>query len=224
MKRTAPFSKTTIRNAAIAAAFAVAPIGLYAVGVVAGPSEEMIAKNKANIDRCIELKGNTDACDRIKRSKAYIPNGYQPTADLTISLRKEAKAKAEAERKAAEQRQAEAAAKVIAERQAKKAAAEAKFKAEGWFQLKPGIYGRWCTKTCSRAKVIGSGTYSLMEVWAKDAHAGDIYARVNLLRNDVVIGWTNDTMYLSRGQRGVLTFDSYINADSAQLTEFNARG
>jgi hypothetical protein len=164
MKRTAPFSKAAIRNACIAAAFAVAPIGLYTVGVIAGPSEEQIAENKA-----------------------YIPNGYQPTVDLTVSLRE-----------------------------------EAKVKAEGWYEMKPGIYARWCTETCSLAKVIGSGSYSLMEVWAKDAHAGDIYARVVLLRDGEVVGYIKDTIHLSRGQRGVLTFDSYFDADSAKLTEFIA--
>jgi len=164
MKRTAPFSKAAIRNACIAAAFAVAPIGLYTVGVIAGPSEEQIAENKA-----------------------YIPNGYQPTVDLTVSLRE-----------------------------------EAKVKAEGWYEMKPGIYARWCTETCSLAKVIGSGSYSLMEVWAKDAHAGDIYARVVLLRDGEVVGYIKDTIHLSRGQRGVLTFDSYYDADSAKLTEFIA--
>ena len=228
MTRTAPFSAKAIRNACIAAAFAVAPIGLYTVGVIAGPSEEQIAENKANIDRCVELKGDTNACDRINRSKAYIPNGYQPTVDLTVSLRKEAKVKAEADKKAAKQRQAEAEAKVIAERQAKEAAAEAKFQAEGWFQLQPGIYGRWCTQTCSNADVIGSASYWLMEVWAKDRAAGDIYAQINVLEDGVVVGWTNDTAYLSQGQRGVLTFSKYTPGHgsryTAQLVKFNARG
>ena len=198
--------------------------GIATLGALVGPSEAMIADNKANIDRCIELKGDTGACDRIKTTRVYVPNGYQPTIDIALGLRKDAlkQAKAEAEKQAAARKERQAAAEAkIAEA---KAAAEAKFQAEGWWEQEPGIFVRWCTQTCSRAKVIGSGTYSLMEVWAKDAHAGDIYARVNLLRNDVVIGWTNDTMYLSHGQRGVLTFDSYIDADSAQLTEFNARG
>ena len=229
MKRTAPFSKTTIRNAAIAAAFAVAPIGLYAVGVIAGPSEEMVAKNKANIDRCIELKGNTDACDRIKRSKTYIPNGYQPTADLTISLRKEAKAKAEAERKAAEQRQAEAAAKVIAERQAKKAAAEAKFKAEGWWEAKPGIFIRWCGNgsnhpTCPGPRGNGYSDYVWRAmVWCKERPCGDIYARLNISNGGTVVGWTNATAYGGFGQKVVLTFGSSTRG-SGEIVEFNARG
>ena len=105
-----------------------------------------------------------------------------------------------------------------------KAQADAKFKAEGWWEAQPGIFVRWCTETCSNSKVIGDNRYSLMEVWAKDAHAGDIYAQVNLERSGVVIGWTNDTMYLSRGQRGVLTFDSHQYFDQAQLVKFNARG
>ena len=47
---------------------------------------------------------------------------------------------------------------------------------------------------------------------------------VNLIKNDVVVGWTNDTLYLSKGQRGVLTFDSYKDFDSARLVQFNVRG
>ena len=207
MTRTAPFSAKAIRNACIAAAFAVAPLGLVglnAIGEVAGQNQ-----SKAAITECNQ--GNDGSCELVKAEDlGLITNEAWKTRKAEIAKAAEAHKAAQAK-----------AAKEAADR---KAAAEAKFKAEGWFELKPGIYGRWCTQTCSRAKVIGSGTYSLMEVWAKDAHAGDIYARVNLLRNDVVIGWTNDTMYLSHGQRGVLTFDSYIDADSAQLTEFNARG
>ena len=198
--------------------------GIAALGAIVGPSEEMIADNKAAIDRCIELKGDTGACDRIKTTRVYVPNGYQPTIDIALGLRKDAlkQAKAEAEKQAAARKERQAAAEAkIAEA---KAQADAKFKAEGWWEAQPGIFVRWCTNTCNNSKVIGDNRYSLMEVWAKDAHAGDIYAQVNLERSGVVIGWTNDTMYLSRGQRGVLTFDSYQYFDQAQLVKFNARG
>lgn len=149
-------------------------------------------------------------------------------AEAKANAAKVAKAKAEA-KKQAEKQAAEAKAKAerdaaIAKANAQKAAAEAKFKAEGWAQVRDGIYVRWCTDTCNNSKVIGDNRYALMEVWAKDRAAGDIYARVNLVRDGVVIGWTNDTTYLSQGQRGVLTFDSYQYFDTAELTEFNARG
>ena len=109
-----------------------------------------------------------------------------------------------------------------------KAQADAKFEAEGWFQLEPGIYGRWCNKTCSTAEVIGGQAYWLMEVWAKDRAAGDVYAQINIMRDGVIIGWTNDTAYIGRGQRAVLTFGKYgLNnpgQHQAQLVKFNARG
>ena len=118
--------------------------------------------------------------------------------------------------------------KALEEKKAKEDAAAAKFKAEGWFQLSPGIYGRWCTKTCSTADVIGNASYWLMEVWAKDRAAGDIYAQINVLNGGTVIGWTNDTAYLSRGQKGVLTFSKYLpgygSQYSAELVKFSARG
>ena len=98
----------------------------------------------------------------------------------------------------------------------------------GYFVLEPGIYGRWCTETdtCSQAGVIGNQSFWLLEVWAKDRSAGDIYGRVNIFKDDVVIGWTNDTAYLSKGQKGVMTFAKRLPAGSsysAQLTEFNSR-
>lgn len=116
--------------------------------------------------------------------------------------------------------------------QAKQAAADierrAELRAEGWFQVSPGIYGRWCNDTCSKAEVIGDASYWLMEVWAKDRAAGDIYAQVNIEKNGVVIGWTNDTAYLSKGQKGVLTFSKYLPGSGSQyqadLVKFSARG
>ena len=216
MKRTAPFSKAAIRNACIAAAFAVAPVGLFAIGT---------AQNAKTLAAC--NSGETLACHEVADTKkAEITNeeflSYEKVRDEALA---QAKADAEKQAAASKKRQAEA---LAAEAKAL-AAAEAKFKAEGWFQLKPGIYGRWCTQTCSRANVIGSSTYWLLEVWAKDRAAGDIYSRINILRDGVVVGWTNDTAYLSKGQRGVLTFSKYRlpgspSSYSAQLTEFNARG
>ena len=115
-------------------------------------------------------------------------------------------------------------AKILADQKA----AEAKFKAEGWFELDKGIYGRWCTNTCSNAEVIGDSSYWLMEVWAKDRAAGDIYAQINVMENGTVIGWTNDTAFLARGQKGVMTFTKYLPGSGsnyqAQLVKFNARG
>jgi hypothetical protein len=156
--------------------------------------------------------GNQAACDRIE------------ARDKRAEKRQAERFAKEAERKAAlEKREAEKAA-----RKAKNKAAEAKLKAEGWFEVSRGIYGRWCTQTCSTADVIGSGGYWLMEIWAKDRAAGDIYGQVNIIRDGVVVGWTNDTLYLDKGQRGILTFQKYGLSNpasyTAQLVKFNARG
>ena len=215
MTRTAPFSAKAIRNACIAAAFAVVPAGVFAIGT---------AQNAKTLAAC--NSGETLACYEVVETKQSEITNPKYLADRKRAAEAIAQAKADAEKQAAasRKRQAEARAaeaKAIAD-------AEAKFKAEGWFQLKPGIYGRWCTQTCSRANVIGSSTYWLLEVWAKDRAAGDIYARVNILRDGVVVGWTNETAYLSKGQRGVLTFSKYTPGHgsryTAQLVKFNARG
>lgn len=96
----------------------------------------------------------------------------------------------------------------------------------GWMQVKPGIFARWCSAGCSTSEVIGDDSYFLMEVWAKDQDAGDIYAQVNLLdATGTVVGWTNDTLYLSKGDKGVLTFTTHQeNVTTARMVKFNARG
>ena len=172
--------------------------------------------------------GDTAACDSIMElhssSADKITN--KDYLDKLAALQKkeaEAKAKADAEVAAALEKE-EAERKKAAD---KRRAEEAAFKAEGWFQLSPGIYGRWCTQTCSKAGVIGDSAYWLLEVWAKERSAGDIYARINVMQNGTVVGWTNDTSYLSKGQKGVMTFTKYLPGSGsnykAQLTEFNAR-
>lgn len=96
----------------------------------------------------------------------------------------------------------------------------------GWQELKPGIFGRWCYENCSTSGVIGDDKYFLMEVWAKNQDAGDIYAQVNLLDvADTVVGWTNDTLYLSKGSKGVLTFTTHQeNVTTARLVKFSTKG
>ena len=144
--------------------------------------------------------------------------GSQSAKDLAHQAKAEARlAKINAETKAFNDKQ-----------QAKRDAAEAKMKAEGWFQIQRGIYGRWCNDTCSRAEVIGNSSYWLLEVYCKDRSCGDIYAQLNISKNGTVVGWTNDTAYLSRGQKGILTFQKYglVNgaAYTGDLVKFNARG
>ena len=172
------------------------------------------------------IRGQTNACDRVK--VAYLPEELKAPFEKALAVNDVKKA--EADKKAAAEKESakKAFAKAEAERRAKERAEEAAFRAEGWFELKPGIYGRWCTQTCSTADVIGSSSYWLLQVWAKDRAAGDIYARINVIEDGVVVGWTNDTAYLSKGQKGILTFTKYLPGSgsryTAQLTEFNARG
>ena len=96
----------------------------------------------------------------------------------------------------------------------------------GWREQLSGIYVRWCTKTCSQADVIGDSTFALMEVWCKERACGDIYAQANFVKDGTAVGWTNDTLYLGYGQKGVLTFQKYgyRGGGSAQLVKFTARG
>ncbi len=109
--------------------------------------------------------------------------------------------------------------------------AAAKFKAEGWWQPKRGIFVRWCENASSRYPKKGDcprtdsylDTVWRMMVWCRDTRCGDIYAKVNLSQtNDgPVIGWTNDTAYGDYGQKVILTFQSSANVRYADLVEFS---
>ena len=180
--------------------------------------------NQGRLDAC--NSGSIEDCKYV--AELYSLKNRITNADWQAKLtaKKEANAKKKADIAAAAEASRKRLSKQAAKERAETAAAEAKFKAEGWFQLKPGIYGRWCTHTCNNATVIGDANYWLMEVWSKGRTAGDIYARVNILKNNVVVGWTNDTAYLSHGQKGILTFSKYLpgRGYSAQMTEFNASG
>lgn len=199
-----------LRNFAIASAITAgsALTGLFAFGIVIG--QTCVPGNAA-------YEAGTGIC---------VAQNAAIAKEKAVADKQAAEQKLKDEKARAEQvRRAEA---YAAKEAAKEKAAQAKFKAEGWFELSEGIYGRWCTDTCSKAEVIGNSSYWLMEVWAKDRAAGDIYAQINIMQNGVVTGWTNDTAFLDKGQRGVLTFQKYGLSNGAayqaQLTKFNARG
>ena len=200
---------------AAATASAVGLAGLYSVGN-ASLQKELTDCNKGNTAICYGVS------DHLQNKITNIQ--YHDRLQTAKFVRQAEEKKAEEAREAVRKNlEAEEAKRIAAAN-----AAEAKFKAEGWFELEPGIYGRWCTETCSTAEVIGDQAYWLMEVWAKDRAAGDVYAQINVIRNGVIIGWTNDTAYIGAGQRAVLTFGKYGLDNSgqytAELVKFNARG
>ena len=196
-------------------------ITLYFIGAPEAKRTAML-----HAERCIQLNGDSDRCDKV--SKTFLDDDtrtkYEVAMRSRAALQKANQEKADAE--AARQVQAESEARAAIA--SAKAEADAKFKAQGWFQLQPGIYGRWCTQTCSNADVIGDASYWLMEVWCKDRSCGDIYAQINIVKDGTAIGWTNDTAYLSRGQKGILTFSKHLPESggqyNAELVKFNVRG
>ena len=110
------------------------------------------------------------------------------------------------------------------ERIAREKSDKEEFDRMGWVEQEQGIFVRWCKNDCSKAGLIGDGAYALMEVWCRDRACGDIYAQANFVKNGSVIGWTNDTLYLDYGQKGVLTFQKYglSGGGSAELVKFSA--
>jgi hypothetical protein len=97
---------------------------------------------------------------------------------------------------------------------------------EGWETTsKEGVYSKWCkVGECDASRVIGEQRYAILMVWCKESPCGDIYARANLLNaSGVVIGYTNDTGYGSKGDKVQLTLSSYSDFSRMQLTELNLR-
>lgn len=223
-------------RALLIAACGVLGVGSIAFGVhryqaaVARRESIQKADNLFSAKKCIAAHSRKTSktfageCDRVDLE--LLPEEVQP--DFSAALAKneairaeeEAKVKAEAEKR--RKWQAAQAKKVADE----KAAAEAKFKAEGWWEQEPGIFIRWCdgkNPWCPGPKGNGYSDYTTRAmVWCKERACGDIYARLNIERNGVVVGWTNDTSYGGYGQKVVLTFGSSIRG-SGRLVEFIVR-
>lgn len=211
--------------------FPLVTLGLVgSLGWMANQGEKMLINDcnsgdEVDCNKLIDMSSPEKYASQI--TNPYFADKLKLKAEAEQKNAKELEAKL-AKREAQIKANNEAIAAANAKKAKAEAAAEAKFKAEGWFEVDKGIYGRWCTNTCSRAEVIGSSAYWLMEVWAKDRAAGDIYAQINVMQNGTVVGWTNDTAFLAQGQKGVLTFTKYLPGSGsnyqAQLVKFNARG
>jgi len=116
----------------------------------------------------------------------------------------------------------------VYQKEQRRKAENEQLKAEGWWEAKSGIFVRWCKNSsyqypakgdCPRTDTYLDSVWRMM-VWCKEKACGDIYAKVNLDRNGVVMGWTNDTAYGGYGQKVVLTFQSSSGGSTAQLIEF----
>ena len=96
---------------------------------------------------------------------------------------------------------------------------------EGWeATTKEGVYSKWCkVGECDTSKMSGQQG-SILMLWCKEQACGDIYAQVNLINaSGVVIGYTNDTGYGSKGDKVQLTLSSHSDFSKMQLTELNLR-
>lgn len=201
---------------------------LFTVGTLSALAALGISRSQSdsrlNAMRCIELKGDTSRCSQV--NKAWL----QP--DILVKYNKALEQRKKRQDAKEEMRQKEIAAAHARADQAKlKAAeeiakAEAKFKAEGWWQASNGVYVRWCTSgnPCpgSASDHYTARVWRAM-VWCKERACGDIYARINIETGGAVVGWTNATAYGDYGQKVVLTFGSHLTGQ-AKIVEFNARG
>ena len=186
--------------------------------------------NNAKINAC--NTGNDDkACEYVLslNPKDYYKSKLDSTVLKVRDERKAAALKAKAERDeriaAAAEGSRKRLAKQAAKERAETAAAEAKFKAEGWREQEPGIFIRWCggeNPSCPGQESYQDYSWRAM-VWCKERACGDIYARLNISQNGVVVGWTNETAYGGYGQKVVLTFGSSTQG-SGRIVEFSARG
>nr|BDD44074.1 hypothetical protein 14 [bacterium] len=220
-------NKGTLKYLGVFAAVGAVGIGgiLYADHRAKTKAEAMaLQKNQSRIAECIDLKGKAYNCGRIDLALADEETKNQ----VSPFIQKWEEEKAAA----AEKRKAQFAKMEAAEKERKRLAAEAnakadaKFKAEGWWEAQPGIFVRWCDPDSScpgRARDHYTDRVWRAMVWCKERACGDIYARMNILNGGTVVGWTNDTGYGSYGQKVVLTFGSHISGNG-RIVEFEARG
>jgi hypothetical protein len=83
-----------------------------------------------------------------------------------------------------------------------------------------GTYWAWCDD-CS-PDVIGTDQNAwVVQVWCKKQDCGNIYVQGNLIKDDVVVGWTNATGYGYKGDKVNLTLSTYKDCDSITLTHMN---
>ena len=169
-------------------------------------------------NKCIE---NPWYCKKLKGlDQGLLPLDLKAKLDTKLEKRAAAKKKAEAEIAAAEKKRADLKKKAAEQ----KAAAAAQFKAEGWWEAKAGIFMRWCDGEhpwCPGPKSDGYSDYTWRAmVWCKETACGNIYAKMNILNNGVVVGWTNDSAYGGYGQKVVLTFGSSTQG-SGRIVDFS---
>ena len=188
-------------------------VNRYQAGVAKAEAAK-IEDNLSSAKRCINAqspvipKAAFRECDLVNLD--LLPDEIKPDFNSALAkneaFKAEQAAKLEAEAEKRRKWQAAQAQKAADE----KAAAEAKFKAEGWWEAKPGIFMRWCSKVpCPGPTSNGYSDYTWRAmVWCKERACGDIYAKLNISQNDIVVGWTNDTAYGGYGQKVVLTFGS----------------
>ena len=180
--------------------------------------------SRLHAQRCIELKGDTIRCNQV--TKDWLQPDILAKYNIALEQRKKLQEAAEEKRRKLQEANEEERQTEIAAAHARIAETEAKFKSEGWWEESKGVYIRWCSDAnpCpgSASDHYTNQVWRAM-VWCKERACGDIYARLNIIRDGVVIGWTNDTAYGDSGQKVVLTFGSHLYGEG-RIVEFIARG
>lgn len=174
--------------------------------------------------RCIELKGDTIRCSQV--TTVWLQPDILAKYNTALKQRRKLQEADEEKRRKLQEANEEKRQMEIAAAHARMAEADAKFKSEGWWEESNGVYVRWCSDAnpCpgSANDHYTDQVWRAM-VWCKERACGDIYARLNIIRDGVVIGWTNDTAYGDSGQKVVLTFGSHLSGEG-RIVEFIARG
>ena len=92
------------------------------------------------------------------------------------------------------------------------------FKAEGWWEEKPGIFVKWCKNAsyfypkegdCPLTQTFPSiqTVFRMMVWWRRDRDCGKIGARIWVIQNEKnIVDRTGDFAYAKQGQKVLLTF------------------
>lgn len=95
---------------------------------------------------------------------------------------------------------------------------------DGWWELTPGVYGKWCKdkEQCPSIKTPYDNNWRLL-VWCKSNSCGDIHATINIYKNKYIVGNSSVSAIANHGDKVILTFSSDLGGE-ARLVRFSTLG
>ena len=105
------------------------------------------------------------------------------------------------------------------------AASNALSETAGYFEIQPGVYGKFCSECVDQSQFYSEVQFIGLEVWCKDKNCGTTYAEVNWLKDDVAVDKSNELMTLGYGEKALMVFSTRrMDVNGYRLADFSAHG